>query len=64
MHSFIHSFVHSFIHSFIHLLIHSGDVCDEDKDNDGVLDSDDNCIYVSNVEQNHTINYDMSGKLK
>ena len=43
-----------------HLL---GDLCDEDKDDDGVLDVDDNCIYVKNPQQEHTSNYDMNGKL-
>ena len=37
-----------------------GDECDEDKDNDGHLDVDDNCIYVKNPDQAHKdLNYDM-----
>ena len=40
----------------------TGDVCDNDKDNDGIPDNEDNCVYVSNPQQNHTINYDMSCK--
>ena len=28
-----------------------GDICDNDKDDDGVLDVDDNCLLVSNVAQ-------------
>ena len=40
----------------------SGDFCDTDKDNDGILDEEDNCVYVKNVHQNHTVNYDMDCK--
>lgn len=29
----------------------AGDACDEDDDNDGVLDDDDNCQYVRNPDQ-------------
>ena len=39
-----------------------GDLCDDDKDNDGVLDDQDNCIYVPNPHQNQTVNYDTKGK--
>ena len=28
-----------------------GDICDSDKDDDGILDVDDNCLLVSNVAQ-------------
>lgn len=37
-------------------------MCDNDKDNDGVLDERDNCIYVPNPDQKHTVNYDMKCK--
>lgn len=38
-----------------------GDVCDNDKDNDGVINSNDNCQYVSNPLQNHTkLTYDLN----
>lgn len=39
----------------------SGDLCDSDKDGDGVVDEQDNCVYVANPLQQHTINYDMQG---
>ena len=40
-----------------------GDACDEDKDNDLVLDANDNCIYVSNAQQNHTkLTYDVNSE--
>ena len=35
-------------------LILLGDVCDDDTDNDGVNDSSDNCVYLSNPDQADT----------
>lgn len=32
----------------------TGDVCDEDDDNDGIKDKDDNCIFVPNSDQADT----------
>jgi len=49
--------------SFFSTFCTTGDACDDDKDGDTILDKNDNCIYVSNPQQNHTINYDMDGKM-
>ena len=32
----------------------SGDNCDDDKNGDGILDDEDNCIYVPNKDQEHS----------
>ena len=31
----------------------SGDNCDDDKNGDGILDDEDNCMYVPNKDQEH-----------
>ena len=40
----------------------SGDNCDDDKDGDGILDDEDNCMYVPNKDQEHKDNYDKDCK--
>lgn len=41
----------------------SGDICDNDSDNDGISDEIDNCIFVSNPNQEHKLlGYDLSCK--
>ena len=37
---------------YFHLFVGSGDICDNDKDNDGVINSMDNCPLVPNPDQN------------
>lgn len=32
----------------------SGDVCDGDDDNDGIIDANDNCVFVFNPDQEDT----------
>ena len=43
--------------------LNAGDVCDDDKDGDGLLNSNDNCEYVVNTGQEHVqLSYDVNGK--
>ena len=48
---------------FYYFGIFTGDVCDNDSDNDGIPDELDNCIFVQNRNQEHKLlGYDLSCK--
>ena len=48
---------------FYYVGIFTGDVCDNDSDNDGIPDELDNCIFVQNHNQEHKLlGYDLSCK--